>query len=54
MIGQGFDKIANLNDPRYLDYVQTLNLLKALSPLADTDTVKGERANHGRRKKPRR
>ena len=36
MIGQGFNKIANLYDERYLSYLETLNLFKALSQLADS------------------
>ena len=51
MKAQGFDKIDNLNDPRYLDYFETLDLFKALSTLADKGNVEGERESHGRRKK---
>lgn len=35
MKAQGFDKIANLNDPRYLDYLETTIKFKELQEFDD-------------------
>ena len=43
MIAQGFDKIANVRDPRYLEYINTLKIFKSLSALVETQGEGGTR-----------
>lgn len=44
MRAQGFNKIENFQDPRYLDYQNLLHIFKALSDIAEVIEVINERS----------